>query len=134
MTNFRFIREERLKSIKVIDGLFKGANSISQYPLLLLWKEQPETELPGNKKSAAKIYPVQFALSVPKRKFKSAVIRNLLRRRIREAYRLNKHLLYKDLEKEEKTFAFMIIYTGKEIVDSKKIEQSMKKIISKFLR
>lgn len=126
MTDFRFKREERLKSRKVIGDLFKrGGQSIGKYPLLLVWKEAEELKSE---------FPVQFALSVSKRKFKNAVDRNFLRRRIREAYRLNKHTLYTGLEGEKKQFAFMVIYTGKEMSDYAIIEKSMQRIIKRFLQ
>jgi ribonuclease P protein component len=80
--------------------------------------------------------PVQFALSVPKKAFKRAVDRNVLRRRIREAYRLNKIDLYRFLENkysnEEKRFAFMVLYTAKEEMPYVDIEKGIKKMIRKF--
>ena len=133
MTDFRFRREERLKSRKTIQSLFSGANTIGQFPLLLLWKEVTDPENPEVPEPARQKYPVQFSASASKRNFKKAVDRNFLKRRIREAYRLNKHHLYESLNHQTQAFAFMVIFTGKNHSDGPKIEHAMKKIIQKFL-
>jgi ribonuclease P protein component len=84
----------------------------------------------------ADLSPIQFALSVPKKAFKRAVDRNILRRRIREAYRLHKIELYKFLKTNtllnEKRFAFMVLYTAKEEMPYSEIEKGIKKMIRKF--
>ncbi len=100
----------------------REGKSFVVYPLRVIWLEA-ELDSP---------YPAQFALSVPKRTFPKAAHRNLLRRRIREAYRLNKHQLYSSLENQDKQYALMIIYTAKETLPYKDIEKAMKKIIRKF--
>jgi ribonuclease P protein component len=86
--------------------------------------------------SDADLSPIEFALSVPKKAFKRAVDRNILRRRIREAYRLNKIELYKFLKDNklhtEKRFAFMVLYTAKEEMPYSEIEKGIKKMIRKF--
>ncbi len=89
MPDFTFKRAERLKSRKVIEQLFKQGQSFAQYPLRIVWVEmaEPRSE-----------FPAQFALSVSKKKFKRAVDRNRIRRLVREAYRLNKHVLYRGWE------------------------------------
>jgi ribonuclease P protein component len=79
-------------------------------------------------------YPVQFGLSVPKRRFKSAVERNVLRRKMREAYRLNKHRIYTALADQEQQFAFMVLYTGQEALPYSEIEKAMQQIIRRFIK
>ena len=78
--------------------------------------------------------PVQFTVSVAKKNFKSAVARNRIKRKVREAWRLNKHWLYKKLEKTEGQFAFMVIYTGKEDLPYEEIEKAMKNINMRFVK
>ncbi len=92
MPTFTFKKAERLKSRKVIELLFKDGKSFGAYPLRLVFlkNEEPRSNA-----------PVQFTVSVPKRSFKSAVARNRIKRKVREAWRLNKHWLYEKLEKTE---------------------------------
>jgi ribonuclease P protein component len=125
MPNFTFKKEERLKSAKTIARLFKEGQSFGMYPLRLVWLKVEEPK--GDS-------PVQFALSVPKKSFKSAVARNRLRRKVREAWRLNKHRLFQKLEGREWQFAFMVIYTAKEDLPFQQIEEAMQATIRRFIK
>lgn len=121
-----FHKDERLRSRKAIQALFnKEGNSFAQYPLRLIWMPMEE------RRSA---YPVQFGLSVPKRRFKKAVDRNKIRRKIREAYRLQKQLIYTALAEEEQQYAFMVLYTGQESLSYQEIEKAMQQLIRRFLK
>jgi ribonuclease P protein component len=73
-----------------------------------------------------------MAVSVPKRLFKNAVDRNLLKRRIREAYRLNKRELYSLLQQKERNLKLVIQYQHKEIKEFKTIEDALKMGLSKL--
>jgi ribonuclease P protein component len=117
-----FKKEERLKSRKVIKQLFSKGNSYAVYPLRLVW-------IPIEKETK---YPVKFALTVAKKRIKKAVHRNRIRRKIRESWRLHKHILYEKIEEEPQAFAFMIIFSGKEEMGYAQIEQAMQTIIQRF--
>lgn len=67
----------------------------------------------------------RMLVSVPKRNFKRAVKRNLLKRRIRESYRLQKELL-----PEGVTVDMMFIYTAKEVLPYDEIFLAMQQILS----
>lgn len=125
MFDFTFKREERLKSRKVIEQLFKQGQSFAQYPLRFVWTVMEERQSD---------FPVQFALTVPKKKFKKAVQRNRIRRLIREAYRLNKHKLYDAFKTEEKQVALLVIYTGQEMPDFTKIEATMQQMLRRWVK
>ncbi len=70
------------------------------------------------KKSVAEAMP-RLLISVPKRHFKRAVKRNLLKRRIREAYRRNKPSLPVDM---------MLIYLPAEVLDYGSIVTAMREV------
>ena len=105
--------------------MFKGGQSIGQYPLRLVWTWIEERRSP---------FPVQMSVSVPKKRFKRAVDRNRIKRLIREAYRLNKHRLYQGLQGEERQIAWMILFTGREEPTYREVEQAVQLMIKRFLK
>jgi len=119
-----FKKTERLKSRTTIGRLFKEGQSFGMYPLRIVWVTQPS-------KQAS---PVQFTVSVPKKKFPKAVHRNRIRRQVKEAYRLNKHGLYQHLEDSDLHFACMVLYVAKTPLPYQQIETAMQKLIKKFLK
>ncbi len=125
MPAYTFQRGERLKSRKVIGALFKTGKSFGQYPLRLVYMPMEE------RRSA---FPAQFAVSVPRKKFPGAVARNRIRRQLREAWRLNKHRLYRALEKEERQYALMAIYVAQETLPFAEIERAVQQMIRRFLK
>ena len=114
-----FKKEERLTNKKVFDRLFNSGQSISVPPFRLLWAENPNL--------------TQLGIAVPKKSFAKAVQRNKLKRRIREAYRKNKHLLYAFLKKKNLHIALMVIYTDKQELSYKEIEQKMVLSLQKLI-
>lgn len=125
MPDYTFHKTERLKSRKVIQRMFKEGRSFSHYPFRLVWLTMEE------RRSDA---PVQFTVSVPRRRFRRATQRNRVKRQIREAYRLHKHLLYRGISDDEPQIAFMVIYTGKEVFPTEELMRKMKQMIRRFLK
>ena len=125
MKKFGFNRTERLKSSKVIGRMFKDGISFGMYPLRLVFlkMDEPRSEV-----------PVQFTVSVPKKSFKSAVARNKVKRKIREAWRLNKNWLYHKMEKTEGQYAFMVIYIAKENLPFEEINKAMRGVNNRFVK
>jgi ribonuclease P protein component len=73
-----------------------------------------------------------MAVSVSKKRFKTAVERNRVKRLVREAYRLQKHLLYERLETREEHISIMISYIGQEILPYKEVERGVTKMLRKL--
>lgn len=85
-----FPKAEHLCGEKRVDALFHQAASFVSYPFRVLWTIEPQpVGTPGG---------AVVLISVSKRKFKHAVDRNHIKRLVREAYRLHKHLLFESLE------------------------------------
>lgn len=118
-----FRKDEKLCSQKLMGELFLSGNSFLSYPLRIVWKIFGE--LPSES-------PAQAGFSVPKKMFKHAVDRNILKRRMRESYRLHKSELYNSLNQSEKRIALMMIYIAKEELPLSKIEPAVIKAIGKI--
>lgn len=118
MTSQRFPRIERLKSFKLIRSLFTVGSTHHVFPLRLHWVRNDDSPV-----------AVQMAFSVPKRQFRLAVERNLIRRRIFEAYRKNKSAFIKTLEDADVSIAAMLVFSGKQIADYSEIENAMQKLL-----
>lgn len=110
----KFPKKQKLKSAKTIENLFLEGKTNTKFPIKIFFlpKENLETHL--------------TAFAVPKRNFKSAVDRTRLKRQLREAYRLNKHLLD---EIHGKKFVMLILFLGKVKPQYAEMEKVMVKLL-----
>lgn len=115
-------KAERLTNKSDISDLFSGGAAITKFPLRLIFKSNEE---PANS-------PMKTAFAVPKRSFKHAVDRNLLKRRMREAFRLNKLEVYDTLSQRNEGLNVLLIYMGKQEFAYSKIEKAMVAILAKL--
>lgn len=114
-----FNQKEKLKSKKLIEQLFTEGQSVSAFPLRLVYL--PTLFLDGA--------TIKTGVSVSKRHFKTAVDRNHVKRLMREAYRQHKAVYFNNIHT---SYAFMILYIGKEKLTLKQIETQMKLLFEKF--
>ena len=119
-----FAKAERLCSKKTIAELFENGRSFFCHPFQVIWMIGPES-IP---------YPAQVAFSVSKRNFRNAVTRNLIKRRLREAYRRKKYRLYQYLREREKKVSIFIIYKETYVPDYRLLENGISEAIGKLIR
>lgn len=123
--DFTYPKNQKLKSKKTIDSLFSAGKSVSKFPLRLVYVES-SFGLDQSKNEKLKI-----GVSVSKKNFKKAVDRNHFKRLLRESYRLNKHLL---LDNIQKNYAIMFFYQTKDRLSFEEINSKTMQLFEKFLK
>jgi ribonuclease P protein component len=113
-------KQERLKSKKLIEKLYTEGDSVKNFPLRMMYVQTVHTSE----------FPCQVGVSVAKRNYKLAVDRNRLKRLMRETYRLQKQIVYNNLDKP---YVFMISYIGREEIKYEDLYLKMEKLLTLFI-
>ncbi len=162
-----FSKGERLCNFTLKNLLFSQGNTFYEYPFKIYWKivpsdlesvfwnesvttyskkpadghwkraqnpSFPHKTIPAN---AFFPFPAQVLIAVPAKIHRKAVVRNHLKRIIREAYRQNKAGLYTFLQSKQIQCLCAIVYTGKSVLAygemESKIIVSLQKIERKII-
>ena len=113
---FTLSKEERLHSRKALEELFEGSNkSMLAYPIRAVFQKTEETG-------------IRIMVSVSKRFFKRAVKRNRIKRQLREAYRLNKHLIKPASGGVNVAF----LWNSNNLLPTKKVMEKMQNLLNKI--
>jgi ribonuclease P protein component len=118
--NFTYPKKEKLKSKITIGLLFSEGKSVSKYPLRLVYHCGPSSD----------DQKIKMGVSVSKRNFKKAVDRNYFKRILRETYRLNKHILFNNLDTP---CSFMFFYQTKDRLSYEEINTKTIQLFEKFI-
>ena len=112
-------KSERLSSLTAVRRLVTDGASGFVYPFrYMVLKSQSTTPT------------VEVLFSVPKRNHKRANKRNTLKRRMREAYRLNNEALHATIKEHGMEVDIAFVYSTKELLPYKTIEHAVRRILA----
>ncbi|MFZ4457273.1 MAG: ribonuclease P protein component [Bacteroidales bacterium] len=115
-TDFTLSKSERISRKLIIDKLFSEGKSFVAYPLRVVYLVNVDLQEA----------PVAMLVSVSKKRFKRAVKRNLIKRRVREAFRLNKHQL--QIPDSVNNVAVAFLYLSTDLSDFSLLNRKMEEI------
>ena len=118
-----FAKEERLCGIKAVSELFATGRTINMPPIRVVYRVMSSEE---------SLFPLRVLISVPKRHFKKAVDRNLIRRRIREAWRKNKMPLITVIAESGKRLEVALLWNDTEIRPYDMTEKCVREVIERL--
>lgn len=127
-------QSERINSKKQIDRLFRGGGSkaMTASPLRMVY--MADSRQTDSQPSDGHQPMAQMMVSVPKRYFKRAVKRNYVKRQVREAYRLNKHILVNHLtQKADKTVSLCFIWISDRLLPTAEVMKRMANLLTRLV-
>ncbi len=120
--DYKLNKSEKLRSRIAIDHLFDDGVSLMAFPLRAAFRLRPRGE-----------NPVQFLISIPKKRIRRAVNRVTLRRRVRESYRLaRRELLIPVLEQYGAGVDIAFVYLDNSPAPYSVIEEKMASLLTRI--
>ena len=119
---FEFPKKQKLCNETAIKEMFSNGKSFVIHPIRLVWKEEGDSDTVA----------IKSIIVVPKKQLKLATDRNIVRRRMKEAYRLNKTEIEHFLVDKNKQLNIAIVYQNEKILSYKVIEEKIKLILGRL--
>lgn len=124
VNNYKFTKSERLSRKSMIERLYAEGRSVAAFPLRAVYLPiEPEEGEPE----------ASILIAVSKKRFRHAVDRNLVKRRLREAYRLNKHSFVEKLQQKGCHMAVSILYLDKQHHSYSHLQSRLAKLLQKII-
>lgn len=120
--DYKLHKDEKLCSRTAVERLFGEGKSLMAFPVRAAYRLRPRGE-----------HPVQFLISIPKKRIRKAVLRVTLRRRVREAYRLNRReLLFPALEQEGLGVDIAFVYLDSSVAPYDVIQEKVTALLTRI--
>jgi len=120
--DYKLNKDEKLCSRTAVNRLFGEGKSLMAFPLRAAYRLRPRGE-----------QPVQFLISIPKKRIRKAVNRVTLRRRTREAYRLNRReILVPALEQHQCGVDIAFVYLDSTLAPYSVINEKMINLLTRI--
>ena len=136
--SYTFPKEERLHHRSLVEGLFRSGKSFYEFPFRITWRVLTKEELQKNFRNflPENIGKLQVLITVPKKKRRHAVDRVLMRRRIRESYRLNRQNLKDKVNDQEGigTVSIALVFIHDKNLPYALVEEKMCSLLDKLKR
>ena len=120
---FEFSKTQKLCSEVLIKRLFERGNSITESPFRFVWLLESNND---------NVY-IKTLISVSKKRLKLAKDRNLIKRRVREVFRLNSIDLKDHLKSKKLQLNLGIIYHQDKICDSSFMEKKINLLLTRLI-
>lgn len=118
---FSYNKQEKLKSKKQIDNVFKSGKSFNVFPVKVFFAFVDEQDT-----------IIKTGVGVSSRFFKKAVHRNRIKRLLREAYRTEKVPLHACLNKNNKKLSVFLLFIDKSIPEYTLLKEKMQLCIQRL--
>jgi len=112
----QFCKKYILRSKIEFNNLINNGKAVNVFPFYIKYIVSSSTE---------QTYRLKIAFSVRKKSFKKAVIRNRIRRMVREAVRLNKQIIESKAIQTNKSIHLLIVYNSSTITNYQEIEKQL---------
>jgi ribonuclease P protein component len=120
---FSYNKQEKLKSRKQLNTLFKKGKSFTVFPLKVFFVFADNTQ--DN--------IIKTGVGVSSRHFKKAVQRNRVKRLLREVYRTEKLPLQEALNKSNKKLAIFLLFVDKTLPEHSLLKEKMPLCIQRLI-
>ena len=138
---FTYQKKDKLKSRKQTQFLFSKGSAISVGPIRLLYTlETEDAEEFSIEKSSKEKFPkgefqkgvLQAGVGAPSRHFRKAVMRNKVKRLLREGYRMERPAFMNAINIEHKRLNLFFLYTETKVLTQQEVQEKIKAVLQKL--